>query len=58
MMFVMNGIRVERQVTMLMASDTTAEVSDCMFLTNIISFLYHFDLMLLGEYKNIYFSFN
>jgi len=54
----MNGIRVEKHVTMLMASDTTAEVNDCMFLTNIISFLYHFELMLLEEYKNIYFSFN
>jgi len=57
-MFMMNGIRVEKHVTMLMASDTTAEVNDCMFLTNIISFLYHFELMLLEEYKNIYFSFN
>jgi len=56
-MFVMNGIRVEREVAMLMAN-TTAEVSDCIFLTNIISFLYHFDLTFLEEYKYIYFSFN
>jgi hypothetical protein len=54
-MFVMNGIRVEREVAM---ANTTAEVSDCIFLTNIISFLYHFDLTFLEEYKNIYFSFN
>ena len=52
-MFVMNGIRVERKVAMLMASDTTAEVSDCVFLSNIISFRYHFDLILLEEYKSL-----
>jgi len=46
----------ESKVAMMMASDTTAEVSDCVFLNNIISFLYHCDLMLLEEYKNIYCS--
>jgi hypothetical protein len=35
----MNGLRVERKVAMTMASDITAEVSDCEFLSNIISFL-------------------
>jgi len=55
-MFAMNGIRVERKAAMMMASDTTAEVSDCVFRSDIVSFLYHFDLILLEEYKNIYFS--
>ena len=41
---------------MMMNSDTTAEVSDCVFLSNIVSFRYHFDLILLEEYKNSYFS--
>jgi len=45
-MFAMNGIRVERKAAMMMASDTTAEVSDCVFLTHIVSFLYQFDLTL------------
>jgi hypothetical protein len=52
----MNGIRVKRKAVMMMASDTIAKVSDCVFLSNIVSFLYHFNLILLEEYKHIYFS--
>jgi hypothetical protein len=39
----MNGLRVEMKVAMMIATDITVEVSDCEFLSNIISSLYHFE---------------
>jgi hypothetical protein len=38
---------------MMIATDITVEVSDCEFLSNIISSLYHFEWILLEEHKKI-----
>ena len=46
----MNGVRVERNVAMMISSDITAEVGYCEFVSNIISFLYHFAWISLEEY--------